>query len=79
MRESRWPPPFRRESPRISNYHEGSLFLRLATFDGNMPQTTLIVPSDASGKTIHVVCEVHYDVPFNLVAYRGRLSTAENG
>lgn len=43
----------------------------------NMPQTTLIVPTDASGKTIHIVCEVHDDGPFNLVAYRRIIVTVK--
>ncbi len=31
---------------------------------------TLHIPANASGDTIHIICEVHDDGPFHLVAYR---------
>ena len=31
---------------------------------------TLHIPADAVGQTLHVICEVHDDGPFHLVAYR---------
>lgn len=36
----------------------------------NQPVTTVIIPADATGQTLHVICEVHDDGPFWLVAYR---------
>ena len=36
----------------------------------NQPVTTVTIPADAAGQTIHVICEVHDDGPFWLVAYR---------
>ena len=41
------------------------------TIDGaDQPRATLHIPAEAKGKTLHVVCEVHDDGPFHLVAYR---------
>ena len=34
------------------------------------PVTTVVIPADAAGQTLHFVCEVHDDGPFRLVAYR---------
>ena len=31
---------------------------------------TLRIPADTKGDTIHLICEVHDDSPFHLVAYR---------
>ena len=31
---------------------------------------TIHIPADAVGQTLHVICEVHDDGPFHLVAYR---------
>lgn len=31
---------------------------------------TLRIPADTNGDTIHLICEVHDDGPFHLVAYR---------
>ena len=31
---------------------------------------TINIPTDASGDTIHIICEVHDDGPFHLVSYR---------
>ncbi len=36
----------------------------------NQPVTIVIIPADATGQTLHVICEVHDDGPFWLVAYR---------
>ena len=36
----------------------------------NQPVTTVIIPANATGQTLHVICEVHDDGPFWLVAYR---------
>ena len=30
----------------------------------------IAIPNDAKGKSIHIVCEVHDDGPFHLVAYK---------
>ena len=38
--------------------------------DANSPVATVLIPSDAAGQTLHLVCEVHDDGPFHLVAYR---------
>jgi len=37
---------------------------------GETPCATLEIPASYSGKTIHLVCEVHDDGDFNLVTYR---------
>ena len=56
---------------------EAGTYNKPVGIDANMQQTTLIVPSDSSGKTIHIVCEVHDDGPFNLVAYRRIIVTVK--
>lgn len=33
-------------------------------------QLTVSIPADASGKSIHMICEVHDNSPFNLVSYQ---------
>jgi len=38
--------------------------------DANSPVATVLIPADAAGQTLHLVCEVHDDGPFHLVAYR---------
>ena len=34
------------------------------------PLTNVLIPADATGQSLHLVCEVHDDGPFHLVAYR---------
>jgi hypothetical protein len=36
----------------------------------DQPIATLRIPADTKGDTIHLICEVHDDGPFHLVAYR---------
>ena len=36
----------------------------------DQPIATIYIPSDAAGQTLHLICEVHDDGPFRLVAYR---------
>ena len=36
----------------------------------NQSTVTLHIPTDTKGDTIHLICEVHDDGPFHLVAYR---------
>jgi hypothetical protein len=36
----------------------------------DQPIATIHIPSDAAGQTLHLICEVHDDGPFRLVAYR---------
>ena len=39
--------------------------------EGNeKPAATIHIPADAAGGSIHLICEVHDDGPFHLVAYR---------
>ena len=38
--------------------------------DANSPVATVLIPADAAGQTLHVICEVHDNGPFRLVAYR---------
>ncbi|MBO6044803.1 MAG: hypothetical protein J6P69_03000, partial [Bacteroidales bacterium] len=53
--------------------------------DGQLPEITAVtaskavftIPSDASGRTFHLVCEVHDDGSFNLVSYRRIIITVE--
>ena len=33
-------------------------------------QATVVLPADASGRQLHLICEVHDDGPFTLVSYR---------
>jgi len=35
-----------------------------------VPTTTVTIPEDAKGETLHVICEVHDDSPYKLVSYR---------
>ena len=43
---------------------------KLAINDAGQPKATIHIPADAQGKTLHVICEVHDNGPFHLVAYR---------
>jgi hypothetical protein len=36
----------------------------------DQPIATILIPADASGDTIHIICEVHDSGPFHLVSYR---------
>ena len=42
----------------------------LAIEDADKPRAMVHIPSDANGKEFHVICEVHDNGPFRLVAYR---------
>ena len=37
---------------------------------GDRPAVTIDIPQDATGEDLHIICEVHDDGPFHLVAYR---------
>ena len=41
------------------------------------PKADFGIPADASGRKLHLVCEVHDDGPFNLVSYRRIIITVE--
>lgn len=43
---------------------------RVAIDQTDQSTATIQIPADASGQTLHLVCEVHDDGPFHLVAYR---------
>lgn len=43
---------------------------RVAIDQTDLSTATIQIPADASGQTLHLVCEVHDDGPFHLVAYR---------
>lgn len=40
------------------------------TVDNSTPTLTLQIPDNAQGKSIHIICEVHDNGPFHLVAYK---------
>lgn len=53
----------------------GDQFLSI---DGSQqPKTSVAIPSSASGKDFHIICEVHDDGPYQLVAYRRVIITIE--
>ena len=43
---------------------------KLSIDDATAPVTTVRIPANAAGQTLHLICEVHDDGPFHLVAYR---------
>ena len=48
----------------------GSYQNSVSILGGNTSRAEVTIPESAHGKAIHVVCEVHDDGPFHLVAYR---------
>ena len=38
--------------------------------NADLPIATVSIPADATHETIHIICEVHDDSPYHLVAYR---------
>lgn len=40
------------------------------TVEGSAPSITLQIPNNSQGKTLHIICEVHDNGPFHLVAYK---------
>ena len=43
---------------------------KMAIDQSDQPTATIHIPADAAGQTLHLICEVHDDGPFHLVAYR---------
>ncbi|MBQ6760897.1 MAG: hypothetical protein IJP47_05675 [Prevotella sp.] len=43
---------------------------KVAVDQSDRPIVTLRIPADAKGDTIHLICEIHDNGPFHLVAYR---------
>ena len=43
---------------------------KVAINDAEAPVTTLQIPADAAGQTLHIICEVHDSGPFHLVDYQ---------
>jgi len=43
---------------------------KVAIDQSDQPTATIHIPADAAGQTLHLICEVHDDGPFRLVAYR---------
>ena len=43
---------------------------KLTIDQSDQPTATIHIPADAAGQTLHLICEVHDDGPFHLVAYR---------
>ena len=43
---------------------------RIAIEAADQPIATVRIPADTKGDTVHLICEVHDDGPFHLVAYR---------
>lgn len=51
---------------------------QLLTIDGTQqPKASVAIPSSAKGKVFHLICEVHDDGPYQLVAYRRVIITIE--
>ena len=44
--------------------------VKVAIDQSDQPIATIHIPADAAGQTLHLICEVHDDGPFRLVAYR---------
>ena len=40
-------------------------------------KTSVSIPADAAGQTLHIICEVHDDSPFHLVSYRRIILTVQ--
>lgn len=51
--------------PEAGTYHTP-----VSITDPSSSSIDLLVPADAQGKTFHLICEVHDDGPFHLVAYQ---------
>ena len=52
-------------------WQQPEIGLAKVTIDqADQPTATAHIPADASEDTIHIICEVHDDGPFRLVAYR---------
>ena len=50
---------------------------KVAISQPDQPIATIHIPADAKGQTLHVICEVHDDGPFRLVAYRRLILSIE--
>lgn len=51
---------------------------QLLSIDGSQqPKASVAIPSSANGKDFHIICEVHDDGPYQLVAYRRVIITIE--
>lgn len=50
---------------------------KVAIDQNDQPTATIDIPADAAGQTLHLVCEVHDDGPFRLVAYRRIILSVE--
>jgi len=48
----------------------GSVGTQLTIAGAETAVAKIAIPADASGKIIHIVCEVHDDGPFHLVGYQ---------
>ena len=48
------------------------------SLDGNEGRLLYHIPADATAHTFHIVCEVHDDGPFHLVAYRRIIVTVDS-
>ena len=44
--------------------------MRLSIDGANQAKASILIPANAKGKTFHIICEVHDNGPFHLVAYR---------
>ena len=44
--------------------------MRLSIDGANQAKASILIPANAKGKTFHIICEVHDNDPFHLVAYR---------
>lgn len=49
----------------------------LSIDSSQQPKASVAIPSSASGKDFHIICEVHDDGPYQLVAYRRVIITIE--
>ena len=51
--------------------------VKVAIDGADQKKAVLHIPTDAHGKTFHIICEVHDNGPFRLVAYRRIIITTE--
>ena len=50
--------------------------MRLSIDGANQAKASILIPANAKGKTFHIICEVHDNGPFHLVAYRRVINLA---
>ena len=51
---------------------------RISIDDAEKAAAAITIPADAAGRTLHLICEVHDDGPFHLVAYQRVIAVVES-